>query len=276
MRKNRALVWCIIVIILVMMLGNLGFGIVAADEPGGPFVIAGRVYDEDGKYPGDGYEGAYASVFIEHDGAITEYEDPNGLELADGEYWYVVTIPEGAWDLDDRFWVWVDGSDWGDPDFTCRGHDDTDKNSWTISQLGSDGQLDVNTGDTNLKPLIAWIFAIILAVIGIIVGIFRPLKIPFSGRPQQPGDLVDEIIITGEAEMPAAVAAAPAEAAPAEAAPAEPAPTAEQERTCETCGGNLEFIPEYKTWYCYTCKKYPDEDEEPPPPEDETPPPGGA
>ena len=273
MRKNRALVWCIIVMILVMMLGNFGIGIVAADETGGPLVIAGRVYDQDGKYPGDGYEGAKASIFIEHDGAITEYEDPNGLELADGDYWYAVTIPEGAWDLDDRFWVWVDGSDWGDPDFTCRGHDETGKNSWTISQLGSE-PLDVNTGDYNFKPLIAWIFAIILVVIGIIVGIFRPLKIPFSGRPQQPGDLVDEIVITGEAEMPAAVAA---EEPPAEAPPAEAAPPAEEERKCASCGGNLEYIPEYKTWYCYSCKKYPDEDEEPPPPEDETlPPPGGA
>lgn len=272
MRKNRAIIRCIIVITVVMVLGILGIGNIAADGPGGPHVIAGIVYDSDGKDPGDGYEGAYAAVIIEHKGAKTTYADPNGLEQDENDdYWYVVTIPEGAWDMDDTYWVWVDGSGWGDTNFTCRGDGDPDVNSWKITSGGSERR-DVRTADYNFKPLIAWIFAIILAVVGIVIGILRPLRIPFSGRPRQPSDLVDEIMIIGTAEMPGEL---PKEEA---AAPAE------EERICSTCGGKLEYIPEYGSWYCYACKKYSEEEEAPPeeelpppdelaPPEEEPPPP---
>jgi hypothetical protein len=262
MKRNRAIMRYIIVIIMVMVLGTLVIGNVAADGPGGPHVIAGRVYNSDGKDPGEGYEGAYAAVIVEHEGVKTTYTDPNGLERANDTYWYVVTIPEGAWDVDDRYWVWIDGTGWGDENFTCVDHDDTNVNSWKMT-LESE-EVDVDTADYNFKPLIAWIFAIILAVVGIVIGILRPLRIPFSGRPRQPSDLVDDIIITSGAVMPGEL---PEEAA----APAE-------ERVCETCGGKLEYIPEYGSWYCYTCKKYPDEEKPPseeelPPPEDELPPP---
>lgn len=262
MKRNRAFMRYIIVIIMVMVLGSMVIGNIAADGPGGPHVIAGRVYNSDGKYPGDGYDGAYAAVIVEHEGVKTTYTDPNGIEEVNDTYWYVVTIPEGAWDVDDKYWIWIDGSGWGDENFTCVDHDDTNVNSWKMT-LESE-QRDVDTGDYNFKPLIAWIFAIILAVVGIVIGILRPLKIPFSGRPKQPSDLVDDIVITGAAVMPGEL---PEEAA----APAE-------ERVCETCGGKLEYIPEYGSWYCYTCKKYPEEkkppsEEELPPPDDELPPP---
>jgi len=261
MRERRIITRCIIVILLVMVLGVLGIVNVAADEPGGPHVISGIVYTSDGKNLGDGHEGAYAAVIIEHNGAKSTYEDPNGLDRdAEDNYWYVVTIPAGGWDIDDTYWVWVDGTGWGDENFTCRGDDDPDVNSWQIESLESERR-DVRTGDYNFKPLIAIIFAIVLAVVGIIVGILRPLKIPFSGRPQQPADLVEEQTIVGEAIIPEPLAEK------------EAAPAAEEERICPTCGGKMEFIPEYGSWYCYTCKKYPDEEEAPPPPEEELPPP---
>ncbi|MEE9152072.1 MAG: hypothetical protein V3U20_09610 [Thermoplasmata archaeon] len=263
MKRDRTIIRCIIIIIMVMVLGNLAIGNIAADGPGGPHVIAGRVYNSDGTYPGDGYEGAYAAVIIEHEGVKSTYADPDGLQQDNDTYWYVVTIPEGAWDVGDKFWIWIDGSGWGDENFTSVDHNDTGVNSWEVklAQL----PVDVNSGDYNFKPMIAFLFAIILAVVGIIIGILRPLRIPFSGRPRQPSDLVDNIVIVGAAKMP--------EALPEEEEAAAPAAEPEEERVCQTCGGKLEFIPEYGSWYCYVCKTYPDEEDELPPPEDELPPP---
>ncbi len=266
MRKNKAFMICIIVLSMVMVLGILGIGNVVAQGPGGPHVIAGRVYKFNGKSPGNDEGGAYAAVIVEHNGQKSTYADHNGIEqnVTTGLYWYAVTIPEGAWDVGDKYWIWIDGSGWGDENFTCIDHDDEGVNSW---EMTLEPELrDVNTGDYNFKPLISMIFALILAVMGIMVGILRPLRIPFSGRPRQPADLVDEMMITGIATIPEPL---PVEE-PAAAAPAE---GAEEERICATCGGKMEFIPEYDNWYCYTCKKYPDEEEETPPPEDDDLPP---
>ena len=122
--------------------------------------------------------------------------------------------------------------------------------------------MDVNTGDSNFKPILAIIFAIILAVVSILIGLLRPMKMPFSGRPKQPADLVEGMAISGEAVIPE------------DLPPEEAAGAPEEERTCMTCNGKLEFIKEYNAWYCETCKKYPDEDEDtPPPPDDEDLPP---
>jgi predicted RNA-binding Zn-ribbon protein involved in translation (DUF1610 family) len=71
-------------------------------------------------------------------------------------------------------------------------------------------------------------------------------------------------------------AAAPAEAAappPAEAAPAAPTP---EVKTCTTCNQPLSFIEQYNAWYCYTCKKYPEEVEAAAPAEAVAPPPAEA
>lgn len=256
---------CIVVLISVIVLGNLGIGNIIADDPGGPYVIAGRVYTADGNNPGEGYDGAYAAVIIEHKGVKTTYADPNGIERDEnGTYWYVVTIPEGGWDVGDTFWIWVDGTDWGDENFTCVDHDDTGVNQWTIERTESE-PLDINLGDYNFKPIIAWIFALILAIVGIIFGLLRPIRIPFSGRPRQPSDLVEGIVITGEAVIPEEL---PAEEVPAPAAEAPGAPGAPGEvHVCDTCGGNFEYVPDYENWYCFTCKKYLNETEAPPPPE---------
>ena len=180
MTFNRAIKRCIIILVVVMMLGVLWTGGAVAQGPEGPKVIAGRVYNSEGKYPGDGHEGTGAKVIVEHDGVRTEYKDPDGLQVNNSEYWYLVTIPTGAWSPDDTYWIWIDGSSWGDQDFTASGHGNPDVNSWKMDATGSEGR-DVRTADYNFKPLIAWIFAIILGIVGIVVGIFRPLKIPFSG-----------------------------------------------------------------------------------------------
>ena len=243
----------------------LAFGIVItgnaiADD--GPIDIYGEVYDKDGKDPGEGYDGEYAAVIIMHNGAKKEFADPNGIERDNGTYWYSVTIPAGAWEKGDIFWIVVDGSEWKEEKYTTRDHDDTGVNRWTIDTDGGNQRVDVNTGDSNFKPILAIIFAIILAVVSILIGLLRPMKMPFSGRPKQPADLVEGMVITGEAVIP--------EDLPPEEAAAAP----EEERTCMTCNGKLEFIQEYNAWYCETCKKYPDEDEDtPPPPDDEDLPP---
>jgi hypothetical protein len=298
MREKRTFTVCAIIITLIMMLCLVGVGNVVADGPAGPHTIAGRVYKSDGKTPGEGSEGAYAAVIIEHDGEKSTYVDHDGLQMNEttGTYWYAVTIPEGAWDVGDRFWLWIDGSGWGDENFTCVDHDDTGVNSWEVKLAQM--PVDVDTGDYNFKPLIAFLFAIILAVVGIIIGLLRPLRLPFTGRPKQPTDLVEGMMITGAAvipeELPPDDAPAPAAAAPAAAAPAADAADTtaapgEDQHNCPTCGGKMDFIEEYNNYYCYTCQKYPDEDEpasdedlpppdeeDLPPPDDATPPEGGA
>jgi hypothetical protein len=262
MRAGKLYKKYIIAFMIVFVFGILIIGNTVAEGPGGPLTIYGQVYNSDGKIPSEG-DGAYAAVIIEHNGAKKTFADPDGVELINGSYWYAVTIPEGAWKKGDTYWIWIDGSDWGDENYTTRDHDDTGVNRWTIGVSGGNEELHVNTGDSNFKPILAIIFAIIIAVIAIIIGLLRPLRVPISGRPKQPADLVEGMLITGEAQIPE-------ELPPEEVAAA---PAAEEERTCETCGEKLEFIQEYNAWYCNTCKKYPDEDETPPPDEEDLPPP---
>ena len=259
MRQDKVIRRYIITLMIVLVFGILIMGSAMADD--GPLLIEGRIYDKDGKDPGEGYDGEYASVIILHDGAKTEYTDHNGIERASGTYWYAVTIPAGAWEKGDIFWVVVDASEWKEEKTTCRDHNDTGVNRWTIDTDGGNQQVDVNTGDSNFKPILAIIFIIIIIVVSVLIGLLRPMKIPFSGRPKQPADLVEGMVITGEAVIP--------EPLPEEGeAPA----AATEERTCPTCGGKMEFIEEYNAWYCETCKKYPDEDEDLPPPKEEEPP----
>jgi predicted RNA-binding Zn-ribbon protein involved in translation (DUF1610 family) len=271
MRMNRAKRGCIIIAILIVMLCFLSISSVTAEESGGPKVISGQVYKSNGKAPrmtnDEDYTGTEAKVIVLHNGVKSTYKDHNGLEF-DSEnltYWYAVTIPQGAWEEGDTYWIWVEGSAWGDMDFTCTAHNDQSVNSWSMDASGAEWR-NVDTADYNFKPMIAWIFALILGIMGIIIGIFRPLKLPASGWPRQQADLRDEIIIVGTAEIPVAAPAAVPAAAPAAAAP--PAAPAET-RTCAYCNGPLEYIKEYDKWYCYSCKKY-EKKETPPPPEEET------
>jgi hypothetical protein len=263
MRQDKVFRRYIIAFMVVLVFGILIMGNAVADGPGGPLTIWGQVYNKDGNDPGEGYDGAYAAVIIEHNGAKKTFEDPDGIERDEinETYLYSVTIPEGAWKKGDIYWIWIDGTDWGDEDYTCSDHDDEGVNRWNIEASGGNEQLNVDTIDSNFKPILAIIFAIILAVVSIMIGLLRPLKTPFSGRPKQPADLVEGMVITGEAVIPEDLPPEEAAAAPLE------------ERTCLTCNGKLEFIEEYGAWYCETCKKYPDEDELPPPPDDEDLPP---
>jgi len=250
MRKSGALTRGIAIVLLIMMLAVLGLNTVVAQDTGGDLTIAGRVYNSSGDNPGDGYIGAKASVIVEHNGVRTEYEDDDGLEQdIDGTYWYDVTIPQGGWKNGDTFWVWVEGSKWGDEDFTCTDHEDNSVTSWTIENAGSIEQ-DVDTNGSNIKPWIALIFAIILVVVGIVVGLVKPLKVPASGWPRQPADLTQDVLIGGVAEMPEEGIAVP------EAAAAQAAAPAAEEHVCATCGNPYKYIPEYDAWFCETCQKY--------------------
>lgn len=269
MRANKIFRKYVIAFMIVLVFGVLIMGNTVADGPGGPLTIYGQVYTSDGKTPSEGNPGAYAAVIIEHNGAQKTFVDPDGVEEINGTYWFAVTIPEGAWEKDDVYWIWIDGGKWGDENYTTRDHDDTGVNRWNIEASGGNEEIHVDTGDSNFKPILAIIFAIIIAVVSVLIGLLRPLRIPLSGRPKQPADLVEGMVISGEAQIPQEL---PPEEEAAAAAPVE-------ERTCETCSGKLEFIQEYDAWYCNTCKKYPDEDElsppdkELPPPDDEDLPP---
>jgi hypothetical protein len=230
MRQDKVIRRYVIAFMIVLVFGLFLIGNAVADD--GPLTVWGQVYDMDGKDPGTGFDGEDASVIIMHNGAKTEWKDPDGIERDEENetYVYAVTIDAGAWSEGDI--------------------------------AGGNQRVDVNTGDSNFKPILAIIFIIIIVVVSLLIGLLRPMKMPFSGRPKQPADLVEGMLISGEAVIP--------EPLPAEGA----APTAVEERTCETCNGKLEFIQEYDAWYCDNCKKYPDEDEDlPPPPSDEDQPP---
>jgi predicted RNA-binding Zn-ribbon protein involved in translation (DUF1610 family) len=276
---NRSIMGLIVFVMLVCV----SVSVVSAQDSGGDHVIAGKVYTSDGTSLTDPsgqtarYDGAEAKVEITHDGEKTDYEDDNGIELGDdGFYWYVVTIPEGAWTTDDEYRVWIDGTPWGDEEYYCRGAGDKDVDTWKITSAGSERR-DVQTVDhipENIKPMLAMIFAIVLAVFGVIVGVARPARL--AKRPKHAADLSEGVVIpaavveTGEpaAKAPVEKAAAPekkAAPAPKAAPPAAAAAAAvpEETRTCETCEGNLEYVEEYDSWYCDKCGKYEGEEAEP-------------
>jgi hypothetical protein len=113
----------------------------------GPLIIAGRIYNSEGEYPGDGFEGTYAAVMIENDGERRTYEDTDGLELDNsGNYWYDVTLPANRWEPRDRYWIIVDGTGWGDLDAECVAHDNPEESSWVVDSESE--RQDVNTVDT--------------------------------------------------------------------------------------------------------------------------------
>ena len=245
MRPNRAVARSIAVIFVIAVFGLMGIGGVLAQGPGGTHTIAGKVYDSQGQTPANGFDGVYAAVIVEHKGFESTYVDPDGLELGDdGHYWYVVDIPEEGWETDDQYWIQINGTGWGDLNYTCTGHGNPEVSSWRMTSAGSE-QRDVNTlhslpevppEPSNYKPLIALIFALILSLVGIVIGIVRPLKIPASGWPRRQADLTDDILIGAKKKEAAA------------------APSGE--RTCKECGGKLEYMAMYDKWYCRKCKQY--------------------
>jgi hypothetical protein len=216
MRQDKVIRRYVIAFMIVLVFGLFLIGNVVADD--GPLTVWGQVYDKDGKDPGTGFETEDASVIIMHNGAKTEWKDPDGIERDEENetYVYAVTIDAGAWSEGDIFWIVVDASEWKESKTTCRDHDDTGVNRWTVDVSGGNQRVDVNTGDSNFKPILAIIFIIIIVVVSLLIGLMRPMKMPFSGRPKQPADLVEGMLITGEAVIPEPLPAE--EAQPAAAA----------------------------------------------------------
>jgi len=180
MRQNRILT----ILILATMLCIIITGSAVAQE--GPCVIMGRVHTSEGVIPDDGFEGTFAVVILEHEGARTTYIDPDGLEQDEnGNYWYVVTIPEDGWGVGDTYWVQVDGTGWGDLNHTCVSHDNPDVNSWIKNGLGSEMQ-DVNTVNETIvingvvPP--SYLFIVGIAIITLVIII---LAIVLLGRDKQ-------------------------------------------------------------------------------------------
>jgi hypothetical protein len=152
-----------------------------AQDSKGPYSIAGRVYDSNGNKLPEGIEGTYAAIIIEHEGEKKTFIDYSGIDKDnEGDYWYSVTIPDGKWEFGDSYWVRVNGTAWGDLNFTCKGHDNPDKFKWSIQEVGNE-ITDVNTVDSKFDwegkdefPVILLvIIVIIIAVLLVILYIFR-------------------------------------------------------------------------------------------------------
>jgi hypothetical protein len=147
MRKIRSIFIISNIFILIILGAALFTENNYAQHSQGPLTISGRVYDSEGEYPGDGFEGTYAAVMIEQDGERRTYEDAEGLTKDDsGDYWYTVTIPANRWGPGDRFWIIVDGTGWGDLDAECVDHDNPEESSW-VADSSAENQ-DVNTVNT--------------------------------------------------------------------------------------------------------------------------------
>jgi predicted RNA-binding Zn-ribbon protein involved in translation (DUF1610 family) len=274
MIPNKTLNRYIVGLIVLTMLVCVSASFVSAQDSEGPHVISGKVYTSDGDALTDpsgnigSYNGSAAKVVLTHDGKKTDYEDDDGIGLGeDGFYWYVVTIPEGAWETDDVYRIRINGEKWGDEDYYCRGAGDKEIDEWKITSGGAERR-DVQTVDyipENIKPMLALIFAIVLAVFGVIVGIVRPARL--AKRPKHAADLSEDVVIpvpVAEGAVPEAQPAKKAAETKKKAAAAAPAAAApEEERTCETCSGRLEYIEEYDSWYCDKCGKYEGEEAEP-------------
>lgn len=179
MRQNRILT----ILILSTMLCNIITGSAVAQE--GPCAFMGRVHTSEGIIPDDGFEGTFAVVILEHEGARTTYIDPDGLEQDEnGNYWYAVTIPEDGWEIGDTYWIQVDGTGWGDLNHTCVSHDNPDVNSWVKNGLESELR-DVNT--VNVIPDVngdrpPYFFFV---GIGVIIIVIITLIIILLGRDKQ-------------------------------------------------------------------------------------------
>jgi hypothetical protein len=57
-------------------------------------------------------------------------------------------------------------------------------------------------------------------------------------------------------EVPEEKEPAPGEAPEVPVAPVPTEPEPGEERVCSACGGKLEYIKDYDSWYCYACEKY--------------------
>jgi hypothetical protein len=189
MGQNRAIIRVVIFLFITVLVLFMGFGNMISHASAGPKTIAGRVYTSQGEHLGEGHEGSYIAVVVEHDGEKSTYIGSNGLELDDsGDYWYVVVIPDGEWEEDDTFWIRVDGTGWGDLNYTCVAHGNPDVNCFKMDATGTEGQ-DVDTvltkraDDDGSPGLIFLLFVVIIAAIVVIV---TGVALAYNLKPKKP------------------------------------------------------------------------------------------
>jgi hypothetical protein len=167
----------LILILFLFLFSSLIVTNVAAPRGMGPITLSGRVYDSNGENLPDGFDEAHAEVLLEHEGERDTFIDFNGIEQDnDGVYWYSVYIPDEKWELNDTYWVRINGTGWGDLNFTCRSHENPDKFKWRITDYGAVYN-DVNTvdskfdweGEDEFPVLLVAIIGIVVAVVVVII-----------------------------------------------------------------------------------------------------------
>lgn len=175
------------ILVLSFILFNLLVVSNATAQVGGLHTVAGYVYDSDGLTVNSTYDGAYAALILNHGGKNYTYLDPDGMVFG----WYVITLPDGAWEEGDRYWVVVDGTPWGDVNYTCHGQNQPGVFWWRLAGGGAE-QRNVATlkelptetiseeDEENLKPLLALVIIIILCLHSILVAYKRPLNLTDS------------------------------------------------------------------------------------------------
>lgn len=165
-----------IVVLTVLAAFCCASGISAQES--GPKTVVGRVYDSDGENPGEGFEGTYAAVVVRRGDTNITFVDPDGIFRDDeGEYWYIVVIPQGKWEPGDVYWIAVDGTGWGDGNGTCRSHEDQE-DSWEMGSSGSESR-DVNTmkGSSSVRdsppplliPVVICVMVVVLLVLAYVL-----------------------------------------------------------------------------------------------------------
>jgi hypothetical protein len=172
---------------------------------GGLHTVAGYVYESSGLTVNTSYDGTYVALILNHGGNNYTYVDPDGVSFG----WYVITLPDGAWEEGDRYWIVVDGTPWGDVNYTCHGHTQPDVFWWRLAGGGAE-QRNVATlselpsepisedEEANLKPLLALVIIIILCLHGILVAYKRPLNLTDSKLWVVDGEFQDFIVPTNQ------------------------------------------------------------------------------
>lgn len=113
----------------------------------------------------------------------------------------------------------------------------------------------------DVTPASVVVAAIDLDMAGqLLQGLFKPTAAPPVAQPakvSKPKMVAQSAAPRATAQQPAAQRVTQQSASPRGAASKAGAPVAQQgARICPTCGNTSTWIPQYKRWYCYNCKKY--------------------
>ena len=139
--------------------------------------VWGQVYKSDHN-AASGYGGTWAAIVVNHNGTNTTYDDPDGI---DSSGYYSISLPEGdngtKWAQNDTFRVIVDGTPWGDENWTAHnatgggsGHSYTDTN-FTIDRNITQQQdvetlTDVEIPEFSIGPVVLAAALVVAASIG--------------------------------------------------------------------------------------------------------------